>query len=257
LLPPDLNYQQLLEPMTPTHGNPQPAPNGKRKGRWSFPEIEKLRRLYGFRTDVQIAKELNRTVQSVRRMVGKVFEGELKLGPWTAKEVRELKNYLGAADVDVIARILRRSEIEVGRKIMELQGDIREREWTSKDVQQLKRFYGTRDSKDVSVILGRPIERIEAKAEELCLAKDKGYQRRRGSGTSVRMPRWRPEEIEKLRKLYPDEDNLAIATQLNRTVKSVVSKAHDLGLKKSEGRLREMGRENVRARYEAENEMGS
>jgi hypothetical protein len=164
---------------------------------------------------------------------------------------------LGAADVDVIAKILRRSEIEVGRKIMELQGDIRERAWTSKDVQQLKRFYGTRASKDVAVILGRPIASLEAKAEELCLAKDKGYQRRKGSGASVRMPRWRPEEIEMLRKLYPDEDNLAIATQLNRTVKSVVSKAHDLKLKKSENRLREMGRENVRARYEAEKEMES
>lgn len=241
--------------MTPNNGKQQPGSNGKRKGRWSFPEIEKLRRLYGFKTDVQIAKELNRTVQSVRRMVGKVFEGELKIGPWTAKEVRELKNYLGAADVDVIAKILRRSDIEVGRKIMELQGEIRERPWTSKDVQQLKRFYGTRDSKDVSVILGRPIARIEAKAAELCLAKDKGYQRRRGSGTPVRMPRWRSEEIEKLTELYPDEDNLAIATQLNRTVKSVVSKAHDLGLKKSDHRLREMGRENVRARYEAEKEM--
>jgi|FLOH01.1.fsa_nt_gi hypothetical protein len=243
--------------MTPTNGNQQPAQNGKRKGRWSFPEIEKLRRLYGFKSDVQIAKELNRTVQSVRRMVGKVFEGELKIGPWTAKEIRELKNYFGAADVDIIARILRRSEIEVGRKIMELQGHIRERPWTSKDVQQLKRFFGTRDSKDVSVILGRPIHRIEVKAEELCLAKDKGFQRRRGSGAPVRMPRWRPEEIELLCKLYPNEDNLAIATRLKRTVKSVVSKAHDLKLKKSENRLREMGRENVRARYEAEKEMGT
>lgn len=243
--------------MIPPHGNQQPTPNGKRKGRWSFPEIEKLRRLYGFKTDLQIAKDLNRTVQSVRRMVGKVFEGEIKIGPWTAKEILELKNYLGAADVDVIAKILRRSETEVGRKIMELQGDIRERAWTSKDVQQLKRFYGTRDSKDVSVILGRPSARIEDKAEELCLAKDKGYQRRKGSGSSVRMPRWRPEEIEKLRALYPNDDNLAIATKLNRTVKSVVSKAHDLKLKKSEGRLREMGRENVRARYEAEKEMES
>ena len=33
-------------------------------------------------------------------------------------------------------------------------------------------------------------------------------------------------------------------------MKSVVSKAHNLGLKKDRERLREMGRENVRLRYE-------
>jgi hypothetical protein len=33
-------------------------------------------------------------------------------------------------------------------------------------------------------------------------------------------------------------------------VKSVVSKAHNLGLKKDRERLREMGRENVRLRYD-------
>ena len=206
--------------------------------------------MYGFKSDVQIAKALNRTVQSVRRMVGNVFDGPQKVGPWTAKEVRELKKYLGAAEVPVIAHILCRPENEVGRKILELQSQIQDREWTSTDVQELKRVFGTRESADVAIILGRSVDAIEAKATELCLAKDKGFQRRRGSGTPMRMPRWRVEEIDQLRELYPDQDNLAIATQLNRTVKSVVSKAHDLGLKKSPDRLREMGRQNVRARYE-------
>ena len=40
-----------------------------------------------------------------------------------------------------------------------------------------------------------------------------------------------------------------MAQLLGRSVKSVVSKAHDLGLKKSEKRLETMGRENVELRY--------
>ena len=52
-----------------------------------------------------------------------------------------------------------------------------------------------------------------------------------------------------LKRDYPFRPNLEIARDLNRTVKSVVSKAHNLGLKKSSDRLREMGRENVSQRY--------
>jgi len=40
-----------------------------------------------------------------------------------------------------------------------------------------------------------------------------------------------------------------LARRLGRSVKSVVSKAHNLGMKKSDDRLREMGRENVSVRY--------
>jgi hypothetical protein len=63
------------------------------------------------------------------------------------------------------------------------------------------------------------------------------------------MPRWDSEAIEKLRQIYPTTPNLEIARQLQRSVKSVVSKAHNLGLKKEAERLREMGRENVSLRY--------
>ena len=49
--------------------------------------------------------------------------------------------------------------------------------------------------------------------------------------------------------LYPRCSNLEIAQKLQRSVKSVVSKAHHLGLKKDPVRLQEMGRENVSLRY--------
>ncbi|MDA1114502.1 MAG: hypothetical protein O3A95_09430 [Planctomycetota bacterium] len=236
--------------MTASNGMNSPNPQGRRKGRWAFPEIERLRRMYGFKSEVQIAQDLNRTVQSVRRMIGKVFEGDPVIGPWTALEIRKLKSYLGAADFTVIARIMRRPAAEIERKVQQLKGEVRQRAWTSADLQILKRYYGTRATKDVSLILGRPVNRIEDKAKELCLAKDKGYQRRAGSGDPVKMPRWGPAEVEELKRLYLEQDNLTIADHLNRTVKSVVSKAHDLGLRKSSSRLKDMGRQNVRARYD-------
>lgn len=182
-------------------------------------------------------------------MVHKVFSGDPRSGPWTAKEVGELKKYLGAAPMDVIARILRRSEAEVVRQVTMLQGEICEREWTSGDVQDLKRLFGTRSTDDLALILGRPVRSIEAKAGEFCLAKDKGFARRAGR-MSVRMPRWQPEEIERLRVLYPETPNLEIARMIQRTEKSIVSKAHDLGLKKSTERLRLMGQQNVSVRYD-------
>ena len=43
--------------------------------------------------------------------------------------------------------------------------------------------------------------------------------------------------------------DVEIAQELRRSVKSVVSKAHHLGLKKHPVRLKEMGRENVSLRY--------
>jgi hypothetical protein len=64
------------------------------------------------------------------------------------------------------------------------------------------------------------------------------------------MPRWDAAAIEKLRQLYPTTPNLELARVLERSVKSVVSKAHNLGLKKEAERLREMGRENVSLRYQ-------
>ena len=46
-----------------------------------------------------------------------------------------------------------------------------------------------------------------------------------------------------MRREYPVLSNLDLARMLGRSVKSVVSKAHHLGLKKSSERLRDMGKE--------------
>jgi DNA-directed RNA polymerase specialized sigma24 family protein len=64
----------------------------------------------------------------------------------------------------------------------------------------------------------------------------------------TRKPRWTKAELDQLRELYPKYPNIAIARELERSLKSVVSKAHIMGLKKDPARLTEMGRQNVSLR---------
>jgi len=240
--------------MNKTADTSRQKPIGRRKGPWAQTEIERIKRLYGIRTDGVIARQLNRSVESVRRMAKRVFSGDARIGPWSAKEVQALKNYLGAASMETVSMILRRTPAEIQRKVKELEGLVKSREWTPEDFQDLKRLYGTRFNSDLVLILGRPEAEIVSKATTLCLSKDKAFQRRSGATGAVKMPRWSPETVKNLKALYPEADNLEIAKTLGRSVKSVVSKAHDLGLKKSPKRLEEMGRENVRIRYDRQAE---
>ncbi len=220
-----------------------------RRGRWSQAEIARLRGLYGLRDDAAIARELNRPVQSVRRLAAELFREKRRTGPWTASEVESLKKYLGVSSTEVIARILGREIAEVRQQIEDL-GRIQVDElWAREELVQFKRIYGTRTDEDLALIFGRSLEAVRRLGEELKLAKDKAFLRKLDGTTSTRMPRWTEAELEKLCAMYPTHANLDIAGALGRSVKSVVSKAHNLGLKKDSARLRAMGRENVSLRY--------
>ncbi|HTY64936.1 MAG TPA: hypothetical protein VMG30_21995 [Acidobacteriota bacterium] len=63
-------------------------------------------------------------------------------------------------------------------------------------------------------------------------------------------PRWTREEVALLKRLYRTHSNAEIAGILGRKVSSVVFKGHRLGLSKGARRLRDMGRENIRKRWE-------
>jgi hypothetical protein len=208
-----------------------------------------LKELYGLRDERQIARELNRPVASVRKMAEQIFRTAARTGPWSAGEIHELKKYLGGTSNEVIARILGRPVEEVGQQIAELRRIQAAGRWTQEEIAEFKRLYGTRTDDDLAVIFGRTIEAVKRLGARYCLAKDKAFVRKLTGSSATRMPRWTSPEIEKLKEFYPTVANLDIAQRLNRSVKSVVSKAHNLGLKKEADRLREMGRENVSMRY--------
>lgn len=227
-----------------------------RRGRWSAEEIARFQEFYGLKDEAMIARELHRSVASVRNMAQQVYDRqERRSGPWTAAEVERLRTYLGASPVSTIARILARSEEDVNTQIVELARTRKSGPWSQHDMGLLKRVFGTRPDEDLAILFGRRLEEVQREADRLCLGKDKAFLRRKSGGRqATRMPRWKEEELELLGKLYPDSSNLEIAHKLGRSVKSVVSKAHHLGLRKDPSRLREMGRQNVSLRYREKDE---
>ena len=224
-------------------------PHRPRRGRWSQAEVARLKDMYGLRDDEAIARELDRSPESIRRMAQSLFRGVQRTGPWTAQEVEKLKQCLGATQPEVIARVLGRDLEEVQRQIFELGRIQHNGRWTRDEQMRLKRMYGTRSDEDLARIFGRGVEAIRRQATRLCLAKDKAFLKKRAGKGATRMPRWSREELELLRDMYPSHPNLDIAQRLNRSVKSIVSKAHHIGLRKDAARLQEMGRENVSLRY--------
>ena len=224
-------------------------PATPRRGRWSQSEIARLKEFYGLKDDRAIARELNRPIESVRRMAESLFPTVVRSGPWSATEVSELKKFLGGTTFDVVSRILSRSVEDIERKVEELRSRTSGGRWTQEEIAEFKRLYGTRTDQDLALIFERSVEAVKRLAARLCLAKDKAFLKKIVGPAASRMPRWNPADVEKLVVLYPVEPNLEIALKLSRSVKSVVSKAHNLGLKKEPDRLRQMGRENVSLRY--------
>ena len=178
-----------------------------------------------------------------------LFPRTVRTGPWSVREIGELKKYLGGTTLEVLSRIVSRSVEDLERKIEELRSRTGGGRWTQEEIAEFKRLYGTRTDQDLALIFERSVDAIRRLATRLCLAKDKAFLKKIVGPSASKMPRWNSGEVEKLVVLYPVAPNLEIAQKLNRSVKSVVSKAHNLGLKKEPDRLREMGRENVSLRY--------
>tara|TARA_R110000822_G_scaffold120633_6_gene254166 strand:- start:42 stop:413 length:372 start_codon:yes stop_codon:yes gene_type:complete len=111
-------------------------------------------------------------------------------------------------------------------------------DWTLDDLALLRMRFGSWPNAKLSLYLDRDIAEVQAKAEELMLAKNKAVF----AGRS--MPRWAPAELDILRDLYHEKTNEEIARILKRSLKSVSSKASKLGLKKEREQLSTMGRNN-------------
>jgi hypothetical protein len=236
----------------PSHSAKERRTTAPRRGRWTQGEIDRLKELYGRREEAALARELGRPLASVRRMAAELFPVRDPGGPWTDAETEQLKSYLGATAPEVIGRILGRPAREVEERIGELGREKHTGRWSREEIVRFKRVYGTRTDEDLSRIFERDVDAIRSMADRLALAKDKAFLRRLKGESATRMPRWTDAELVVLREMYPTAANLEIARRLSRSVKSVVSKAHHLGLKKDEERLRAMGRENVALRYRSE-----
>lgn len=217
---------------------------------WSTEQVDRFRELYGMRDESAIARELKCTVAFVREMAKQIYQAAPKTGPWTQEEQDRLLAYLGASTMQALCHVMGRNQEDIDGKLVELALIKKDVPFDQDEVARFKRLYGTRRDEDLAIIFGRRLSDVQGEAKKLCIAKDKAFIRRTGPAEkSTRMPRWGASDLELLRELYPVHSNLDIAQRLQRSVKSVVSKAHNLGLRKDPARLKEMGRENVSLRY--------
>ena len=226
----------------------------RRRGSWSVQELERLRLLLPHRGVDPTAALLRRSPDSVRRKALELLRVPERQGAWTASDDEQLRLAWGALEPQLLGPLLGRASGEVRRRADELRSAPRTGPWSRQERQLLKRLYGTRRDADLEVCMLRRRDEILAVARELCLAKDKRFRAAvapaTGGGRSS-MPRWTDDEVERLRELYPDRDNLAVARELGRTVTSVANKAYQLGLKKSPQLLATIGRANIAQRYAA------
>jgi len=229
---------------------------GRKSGKLSANERALIESYYGERLLSRLALLMSRDVAFVERAAETVFPPceDVPARPWREEDAEKLRRCLGILPVEGLARVLRRNSEDVTAKVVELKV-LRKRTgaWSHADRMRLQDIYGTRPDEALAIVFRRSVRSIQKQAAELQLAKDKAYLASLRPAGSVerasRMPRWSDEELALLRKHYPDRPALEVARLLGRTRKSVVSKAHALGIRKSAKRLREMGRENVSFRY--------
>jgi hypothetical protein len=233
-----------------------------RRGNWSVTELERLRELLPRRGVADAARLLRRSPDSVARKALALLRRPARRGAWTVEDDARLREAWGAVEPRLLGPMLGRSSAEVHKRAAELRRLLRSGPWERPELALLKEVYGTRADADLEVVLARPRAEIELRAAELCLAKDKRFAARMAAGTAsaspgrpaaggVRaMPRWTAAEVDHLRTLYPEHDNLVVAKALGRTVTGVANKANQLGLKKSPTLLATIGRQNVGLRYQ-------
>ncbi|MEE2941743.1 MAG: hypothetical protein VX460_15250 [Planctomycetota bacterium] len=218
---------------------------------WTDDQRAHLRSWFGLRDELYLARELGCDVAELHAAAWEAFDEPVRDDAWSAEETAEFRKYLGAVDLDLIARMLGRSRFDLDRRLVELAASLGREPLSADEIVSFKRLYGTRADEDLALVFGRELALVQETAAKLCLSKDKVFLRRASGGSrKTLMPRWSSDELEKLAEMYPSHSNLDIAQVLGRSVKSVVSKAHNLGLKKDKARLQQMGRQNVRMRYE-------
>lgn len=262
--------------MKRTAGNPS---NKSVRGRWSDIDMHRLEQSYGTCKDSALVRMLRRPIRSIHEKAAEIFSKKKPRAgaAWQPEEDDRLRMCLGVTSVAMIARILARSEKEVRERMDLFASSLRDGRLDGDQRAKLRRLYGTRDDQVLAVVFACSLDEIKRCAEELSLAKDRTFLLKNGKAgsasenqhsdgaahaemhksaeaKSVRsagriMPRWTDDIIQLLIENYPHKENVEVAKIVKKSSKSVMSKAHSLGLRKSSAFLATMGRNNVSKRY--------
>ncbi len=116
--------------------------------------------------------------------------------------------------------------------------------WTLTDIETLTRLYPDTLTRDIATRLNRPIASLYSMAQKLGLRKSDTFFAGPNSGriTKARSDAdrarrgytpWSQDELDTLRRLYPNKTTNAVALMLGRSVSSTYQAAYKLGLSKS------------------------
>lgn len=143
---------------------------------------------------------------------------------WTAQKVKYLKSYYGKIPAWKIAKKLKRSEVSIYRraKKLKLKSLYRNNLYLEKDILFLKQNYGVIHAKIISKKLKHPIVSIITKANQLGLR----------SLISAKNHKYTSQEINYLKKNYPNTNIDLLAEKLHRTKYSIQAKAVKLKILK-------------------------
>lgn len=138
--------------------------------KWGRKELDFLKGNYKDLSDKEIAKELNRTIWSVKNK--RVRDGLKKETRWSEEEVNFLKSNYKDMTAKEIADKLGRTEWAIRGKVREM-GLKKVKKRTKDEKKFLKKNYPVMENKEIAKKLGRPPYQIRVMASSLGLKKKK------------------------------------------------------------------------------------
>lgn len=215
------------------------------QGRLSKTALTYIAENFGRKRTEDIAAYLNRREDVIRARAAALIP--LRNGMWNQEQDIALRARLGRASTEDVARSLGRSVDMVRERVKILRALSPTYTPLSRgEILEVRARYGRLTDDEIAVVFRRPPQMIEEVVKRYRLRKDKAWAFEMGGKTD--MPRWTSADVALLKKLYPMRGAVEVAAMLNRSTKSVMSKASRLGIGKTEERMREMGRENVSQR---------
>lgn len=230
-----------------------------KRGNWSSEELIKLRETYGRRPLGQLSRELRRSKVAIVHRAKVIFSAAARPGKPNAEDEAVIREMVGITDVETMASVVKRRPGELTKLLQVWAHEERRGRFQTWELRYLKACFASRPDWAVALVLGRNTTVIRKRARGLCLGKDRRLESvslgflgdfiDKVPQPPIRMPRWTQDEIAVLSRLYANRSNLQLAQVLGRSVKSVIAKANEVGLRKTQARLEAMGRENVQVRH--------
>ncbi|PVX80030.1 hypothetical protein C7402_112217 [Paraburkholderia unamae] len=170
---------------------------------------------------------------------------------YSVEDVRLIREGYGVVPLSELARSLGRSQSSVSFKVrsLGLTTDWRERrgcrEWSEAEVQWLREMFPVMRTVDMARTIGRTVKSIGGKARKLGLAGSTAHDAMDVRCKQRRRRAWTEQEVETLRRLYPDAHIDELVRVLGRSRASIEHKASVSGIAKSEMYLWAIGRESL------------